>query len=67
MVIKIAPARENRFGVFIFVLPEVSAFCTVSSKKKKKMLTPEMLGSKTCNRFVIPKKMKFEVMRGLFS
>lgn len=66
-MIRIAPARENRFVLAGFVLPKVSASCTVASKKKKKMLTPKMLGTKTCNSFVIPKKIKFEVLRGLFS
>lgn len=50
-----------------FILPTVSASCAVTSKKKKKMLTPKMLGLKTCNRFVMLKKIKFGVMRGLFS
>lgn len=63
-MIKIAPARENRFALFDFDLPKVSASCTVTStEKKKKCLLPKCWRQKPAIDSSYQKKN--EVMRGL--
>lgn len=66
---KFAPARENKFAFFGYIQHQVLASHTLTSRKKNKQTNkkPKMLGAKTCNRFVVLKKIKFKVMKGSFS